>query len=292
VDVPGAANVGPPRSVVVPAHDEGPRIAALLEALTCGDALADAVVVVACNGCRDDTVARARAVAVRRPGRVVVLDLPVPSKAAAIRAAEAVCAPGARLYLDADVTCDASTAAALLDAVDGVGAAPVAVPRRELRLGRASVPARAYYRFWADLPWVRSQLGGRGAYALSWSLRSQLGEFPDLVADDRWATTRCAPGEGRVVDAAVGVEPASRVRDLVRVRSRIYAGNLHGAVPSHDVGGSARALALLRYSAVPARWPGLVVFTAVAVTAKVRAKRRARTAVSWARDPGRDTPAR
>lgn len=64
-------------SIVIPAHNEARVIRRLLEALLVDTS--DVEIVVACNGCSDDTAAVARAIADRLPFRVI--DLPEPSKA-------------------------------------------------------------------------------------------------------------------------------------------------------------------------------------------------------------------
>lgn len=272
-------------SVIIPAHDEASVVARSLRTLL-GEGLLDGVtVVVACNGCSDGTASVAEEALAGLGVTATVLDLETPSKVAAIRAAERVCPVGPRLYLDADVDCAGSTALQLLDAVaeDGV---EVAVPTRSLALGHASPLVRAYYRYWQDLPWVRSQLSGRGAYALSASLRSSFEEFPAVQADDRWATTLVPSDRAVVVPGVVTVRPASAIADVVRVRSRVYAGNRAAEVPGHDASSGTRAGVLASDLSRPRRWPGLVVFTAVSAVAKLRARRRG-AARSWGRDRAR-----
>ena len=83
-------------SVVIAAHNEGRNIGRCLDALLGGTPAGSIEVVVAANGCSDDTVAVAT-----RPG-VVVLDLPEAGKAAALNAAERQVVSFPRVYLDAD----------------------------------------------------------------------------------------------------------------------------------------------------------------------------------------------
>src|ERR687891_96542 len=72
-------------SVIIPAYDESARIGRCLDALFSGVGPGRLDVIVVCNGCRDDTAARARATG--HPVRVI--ELPVASKAAALRAGDA-----------------------------------------------------------------------------------------------------------------------------------------------------------------------------------------------------------
>lgn len=69
-------------SIVIPAHNEGQVIGRLLDSLLAGPAEDETDIVVVCNGCTDDT---AQIAAARGP-RVRVVDIPTPSKHAALRA--------------------------------------------------------------------------------------------------------------------------------------------------------------------------------------------------------------
>src|SRR3954453_3171433 len=86
-------------SVVIPAHDEASVIGRCLRALLAGAEPGELEVIVVCNGCHDDTAAVARAHA----PDAVVLELPAPSKPAALNAGDAEATRFPRIYLDADV---------------------------------------------------------------------------------------------------------------------------------------------------------------------------------------------
>ncbi|MFZ5872025.1 MAG: glycosyltransferase, partial [Actinomycetota bacterium] len=209
----------PIASVVVPAHQERDAIGACLESLL-GDALpGEFEVAVAANGCTDGTADVARVTAARLGHEVVVLELPEAGKAAAVRAAERHLSTLPRVFVDADVECPTGTVRSLVDAL--ASGADVAVPRRVLDLSGASRPARLYYRFWSDLPWVQSQLTGRGVYAVGPAARATYEQLPDLVAEDRFVTTRVPRDRAAIVDAAVVVRPPARLPDVVRVRRRV-----------------------------------------------------------------------
>jgi glycosyltransferase involved in cell wall biosynthesis len=275
----------PPRrgSVIIPAHDEESTIHRALAALLGGAQEDEFCVVVACNGCTDRTAEVARRAAARLPGPVSVLELDAASKPGALRAAERLC-PEPRLYLDADVLCTTTAARQLLDAVEE--GADIAVPTRVLDLTAGSLWARFYYRTWEELPWIRRQLAGRGAYALSTAARSTFGEFPDLVGDDRFATTRVSGERSLITPSAVVVRPPARLRDVIRIRSRIYAANAAPELDSHDASLAHRWSKATAFAAQrPSRWAGFLVFSGATVLAKALAWRaRRRGPVSWARD--------
>ncbi|NHC14404.1 glycosyltransferase [Motilibacter deserti] len=288
---------GPLASVVIPAHQEEATIARCLEALLGAAAPGELDVVVVCNGCTDASAERARATAARLGHRVRVLELDVASKAAALRAGDAVADGFPRLYLDADVECPTATVRRLAASVapkgegEGEGeGAELAVPARRLDLSAASAAARSFYRTWEELPWVAQARTGRGALMLSHAGRSRVGAFPDVVADDRWVTSAVPSAAVRILDdAPCTVRPPARLRDVVRVRSRIYAGNSQlaeqGVAPASDRPLGNRLRQVVRLVGRPAGWPGVAVFAGVTLSAKVLARTRARNV--WARDDRR-----
>lgn len=268
-------------SVVIPAHQEGAAIGACLESLLADAAVGELEVVVAANGCTDDTVEVARSTARRLGHDVVVVDLPEAGKAAAIRAAERRVSSMPRVFVDADVRCPTGTVRELVAALEA--GAEVAVPRRLLDLRFASRPARLYHRSWSELPWVQSQLTGRGVYAVGRGARDTYGELPEVVADDRFVTTRVPRCRAVVVAAEVAVRPPGRLADVVRVRRRVYRGNRDAAVPAHDQGLAGRWRYVAGLTARPATWPGMAVFLVVTAVAKAPHRRGS----GWGRDPVR-----
>ena len=108
-----------PVSVVIPAHDESARIGRLLGQLTAGSPAGAVELVVACNGCTDDTAAIARTF-----DGVTVVEIPEASKRLALQAGDAIARHGVRAYLDADVTVTRHDLLSMVDALgDGVLAA-------------------------------------------------------------------------------------------------------------------------------------------------------------------------
>src|ERR1700722_20184841 len=106
-------------SVVIPAHNEAAVIGRALSTLMAGAAPDELEVVVVCNGCQDDTAARAKVAA----PDATVLEIAVPSKIAALNAGDEVAQHFPRFYLDADIEVDI---AALRATADVLRAGPVA----------------------------------------------------------------------------------------------------------------------------------------------------------------------
>jgi hypothetical protein len=272
-------------SIIVPAFNEAGVLGAHLRSLLAPPSGANARTVVICNGCTDATADVARSVARELGVELEVIELAEAGKARALRAAAELDLPFPRLYLDADVECPGTTARALLDAVRGDGV-DLAVPARRLDLAGATAAARAYHRTWSSLPWVMTQLAGRGAYAVSEAVRGVVDALPaDLVADDRLVTTSVPVGRAVVLDVPVTIRPPRSVPAIVRVRSRVYRGNQLTTAPAHDLTAGRRWLKVAALTAHPARWPGLLVFLAVAAWAKGLSRWSARHGGSaWERD--------
>jgi glycosyltransferase involved in cell wall biosynthesis len=204
-------------AVVIPAHNESAVIGRCLDAL---QPLVDdgrIQVIVACNGCVDDTAAVAR----RRAG-VVVVELATASKAAALRAGDRMAVPGPRIYLDADVVMSATAALAVMGAL-GHGDALAARPPIHFETFGAHWLVRAWYSVRVRLPSIRAALWGAGTYALSVEGRARFGEFPDIVSDDLFIDSLFSERETLIVDTdPVVVHTPRRTAHLLGILTRTY----------------------------------------------------------------------
>lgn len=207
-------------AIIIPAHNEAAVIADTLRCLLDGLAPGEVTVIVAANGCIDDTVSRARQVA----SWITVLDIGEPGKSNAIRAAEALLGPGPRVYLDADVWLSGSSALCVLARLRGGagGARPPAVTD----LTGASWLVRSFHRARGRLPNVQREFSGGGCYGLSWDVRRTFDLFPDVLGDDLFAARVIPDGQAEIIDAPpVVVRPPRDARSLRRVLIRNVRGN-------------------------------------------------------------------
>lgn len=283
-------------SIVVPAHNEGRVIGRLLDSLLAGGPADEIDIVVVCNGCTDDTAQ----VAAARGDRVRVVEVPVPSKHAALRAGDAHARGFPRLYVDADVVLGPADVRALTAPLDGSSEILATAPGRDVPLAGCPWRVRAYYRVWTRLPAVREGLFGRGVIAVSEQGYARIAALPAVMADDLAASLAFAPQERLVVDEArVVVQPPRTWADLMRrrIRSATSSAQLEsvqkqeqgdGAGPGPDRP-SARTSradlgALLRSE--PALLPSVVVFLAAAVAARRGSAKAIRTQDfgTWLRD--------
>ncbi|WP_371668126.1 glycosyltransferase family 2 protein [Streptomyces sp. NBC_00289] len=274
-------------SIVIPAHNEARVIGRLLDSLLAGSSEDDTDIVVVCNGCTDDT---ARTAAARGP-RVRVVEIPVPSKHAALRAGDDHARGFPRLYVDADVVLAGADVRALTEPLNDDGSGVLATaPERQIPLADCAWRVRAYYQVWQRLPAVREGLFGRGVIAVSEAGHARIAVLPPLMADDLAASLAFAPGERLVVGAArVVVHPPRTWPDLIRRRIRAAVSTAQVERHQGPEDASARTskadlTALLRRE--PRLFTAVVVFVAAAVVARRKARKAVRTQDfgTWLRD--------
>ena len=207
-------------SVILPACNEAAYIDACLDALLDSDGPQGAQVVVAANGCTDDTVARARrheTSFAARGWHLTVLDLPALGKPAALNAGDAAATHPMRAYLDADVRVSPPLLGQIAAALAAPGARYVSGTPRVTAQGWIS---RAYARFWVRLPFVAQDVPGFGLFAVNAAGRARWGAFPALISDDTYVRIQFAPGERVRLPAAYDWPLVEGFGRLVRVRRR------------------------------------------------------------------------
>lgn len=279
----------PPRaSVVIAAHNEGAGLFGTLHALLSGAGMGEFEVVVAANGCTDDTAAVARSCS-----GVRVLELPVADKAQAINAADQTVAAFPRIYLDADIRLASADVRKLCAALEQCGGdAPdarlevlaVSPRRRVVTRGRPLV-VRAYFAVNARLPAFDDALFGRGVIVVSERGRRRFERFPAVIADDLYLDSLFAGHEKRVVsEVEVVVAAPPTARELLSRLERVRRGNLQLRA-SHTGQGNVRASR--RWSwlfdvVLPHPWlsPAAICYVAFTVMAERRA-RRAGSSTGW-----------
>ncbi|GGK71245.1 glycosyltransferase [Ornithinimicrobium pekingense] len=265
-------------TIVIPAHDEEAVIGRTLEPLR---SVAGARVVVVCNGCVDRTAEVARSF-----GGVEVIEIPVPSKAAALRVGDARAAEGPRIYLDADIVL---TAVAVRDLIGALAGDTLAGrPPHVFDTAGASWMVRRWYAVRKDLPSIAGALWGAGCYALSVEGRARFGDFPDIVSDDLFVDSLFTQDEITIIDTdPVVVTTPRRTRDLVRILVRSY--RTQGEVQAGAGGGavsSGQKTQLTDLARIVRQEPGRVLDAAVYVGLVGYARLRARRppASAWERD--------
>ncbi len=259
-------------SVVIPAHNERTLIQRLLGDLTSGPLAASLEIVVVPNGCTDDTAAVAASI----DPRVVVSSIAMGSKIAALREGDRVATVFPRAYVDADVTVTPETLLALADALRRPGGPLVASPRLVVDSSRASWPVRQHFRVWELTDYRRQGHIGSGIYALAESGRARFGDWPNVIADDRFVQQLFLPGERLTLpDHSFSVESPRTLRAQILRGARIVRGNseLPSAIQNAEPPSPARHLALAtRILSRPGLWPAAVIYTASTGATRLRAR--------------------
>lgn len=266
-------------SIIVPAHNESAVIQRSLSALVDGAGPGELEVIVATNGCTDDTAQIAAGFG--PPVRVVSVSRA--SKPAALNAGDAAARGFPRLYVDADVELDTASVRVIAAALrEGYLAAS---PELFVDTSASSPLVRSYYRFWSELPSVAEDLVGRGVYAVSAAGRQRFASFPDVLNDDHFFRELFAASERVVARGSRSRVWAPRTtKMLVNRKTRVQVGNRMSGR-----GGNARAgiAAVLRNN--PTRLFDLPAFLVVGMLARARARRisDADGSVDWGRDDSR-----
>jgi hypothetical protein len=289
-----------PISVIVPAHDEEGTIEDCVRSLVRDARPGEIEVVVVCNGCHDETAERARSLGLED---VTVVELDQASKSAAISAGDRRARHFPRVYLDADVVMDTASVRELVRALDGAVQFTVGRPERDM--SGCSWVVRAFYRAWTALPASRGWESG--VYAVTRCGAERLVGAEGLMGDDVFAATRFTDEESVVVDSAVTtVRVPRRTGDLLRVRTRVRAGNAQLALAAAPVQAATRRptardaragfhdlARLVRQQ--PRRLIDVAVYIAVTSVAELRARRllrRPATDGTWLRDRSSRTAVR
>lgn len=215
-------------TVIIPAHNEAKVISRCLNrVLEDAPSSADFEIIVAANGCSDDTAARAREAA----PQAVVLELAEGSKPKAMNAAKGNAKHPTCLFLDADVQCSYASLAAVARLLEKPGVM-AASPSLRMNLSQSSALVRAYYRVWLALPYVTDRLVGSGCFGLSRVALETVGDFPEIIGDDIWIRSQFERSQRRSVSEDERgrpvfflVSPPRTLGDQIRVESRRRIGN-------------------------------------------------------------------
>lgn len=272
-------------SVIIPAHNEERVIAAALNELLVGAISGELEVIVVCNGCTDNTAA----VVTSFGSAIRCIETEVPSKANALNLGDAAASGFPRFYQDADVVLS-------LDAIRQVaqvlqaGQFLAAAPQMQMDLRKASLPVRAYYEVWQQLPYVREGMIGVGVYALSEEGRRRFDAFPRIIADDGYIRALFRTYERSSVDSCYSLvrAPASLAGLLkIKTRSRLGGYELRRKFPELLRNEEKHyGNALFGLLGQVHLWPKIPVYLSVNLLTRFRAKKYARIQgfTGWERD--------
>ncbi len=268
-------------SIIIPAYNEQAIILRTLDTLL-ADAAPDLFeVIVACNGCTDDTAKIVRS----SQHQVEVLECELAGKAAAIVEAERVATVLPRIYLDADVELTTQAACAILTELAN-GAIAARPPAKYLD-GDSTFFVRHYWAARQRIPSLSAELCGAGVYGLSAVARSRFDEFPHVTGDDLFAARIVSADEVTIIDTdPVVVRIPRTVRNQLNVLRRVTRGNRQfaAAFPALAINTTAATRSGLISSCHTVReYFDFAVYASFAVAARLLV-RLERKPVRWERD--------
>lgn len=220
-DVPPDVAAVQAGAIIIPAHNEANVIGRCLTALAPIAASGVVEVIVACNGCTDNTADVARGFS-----GVTVLEIPQASKVAALNAGDTAATLWPRIYLDADLELSPRDVAAVLKTLD-FGHYLACRPRASHDSSGASRAVRSYYRARGRLPSLQNALWGGGVFGMTEGGRSRFGQWPNVTADDLFVHRAFSSTEWTVADQAL-VRPRTPQdsRSLLKVLRRHHRGSV------------------------------------------------------------------
>lgn len=272
-------------SIIIPAYNEADVIERCLDALTARPVEGGVEIIVACNGCKDNTAELAGKFGVP----VKVVQTQTASKIAALNLGDSAATGFPRIYLDADVVVDLDTIEAVADVLR-TDRALAAAPKMKVDLSHSSWPVRAFYRVWLKQPYHEQGLIGAGFYAVSQAGRARFGDFPPIIADDEFVRRHFAADE-RINPAGhtFTIHAPHRFSDLVKVKTRSRLGRmeLERKFP-HLRGDSGEESGGERFDIKknPGLWPAVCVYLLVNAATRWRARKQLATLdnYQWERD--------
>lgn len=272
-------------SVIIPAYNEADVIERCLARLTDRPVAGGIEIVVACNGCKDNTADLARGFG----EAVKVVETQTASKIAALNLGDSAATSYPRIYLDADVVVDLQTIEAIADALR-TDRALAAAPKMQVDTSRSSWPVRAFYRVWLTRPYHRQGLIGGGFYAVSQAGRERFERFPPIIADDEFVRRHFSAGERINPDGLTfTIHAPHRFSDLIKVKTRSRLGRMelsrkfpHLSCDAKEESGAKTFDSKMG----PGLWPAMCVYLLVNGLTRLRARRQLKQLGSyqWERD--------
>lgn len=271
-------------SLIIPAHNESAVIGRCLSALTASAEGGELEVIVIANGCSDDTAVIARAFG----PPVAVIETPIASKPHALNLGDCAASAFPRFFVDADVVVDLPTLRRLAARL-AKGDVMAIAPKGRFELSGCGWPVRSYYEVYGRLPSSREGIGGSGVYGLSEAGRRRFDRFPDITSDDGFVRMHFRPEERATLSDCYSTVYAPRTfRELIAIKTRSHYGTseLRRLMPQRFQGnGRHSRSALLGLLKRPNVWPMLLVYAAVKIIVRLRARLRPRGhRARWERD--------
>jgi glycosyltransferase involved in cell wall biosynthesis len=211
-------------TIIVPAHNESAVIADCLNSIV--DQQGVDHVIVACNGCTDNTVEIVRE---QFPG-VHCLDIRKPSKVNALNAAEAKARELGMVfpvfYIDADTSLGPNAVSHITKALE---TSPIllAAPTPIIDTSKSSWLVKQYYRIWINLPYVKEGVIATCSYIITERGRQRFDHFVDVISDDGYVRCQFRGSEiSNIPGAEIYISAPRDIYSLIKIKTRARLGNV------------------------------------------------------------------
>jgi len=209
-------------TVIIPAYNERAVIGQLLSSIYDGAKNNNYQVVVACNGCSDNTYEYVK----EQFPFINCINIVEGSKTNAINQAEKIATGYPRLYIDADVIITSQDINKLILKANSVNSPILCAPRASINTTKSHFIVKAYYRTWQKTKFYINHGFGSGIYVLNQPAREMFDIFPNIIADDGYVREFLNSNEIVVVeDAKSTVQAPVKLIDLIKIKSRSKLGN-------------------------------------------------------------------
>ncbi len=211
-------------TIIVPAHNEASVIADCLDSIVGQDGVDH--IIVACNGCTDDTVKIVR----QQFPDLVCLDIEKPSKTHALNVAEdkarelGVSYPV--FYIDADTRLSDNCIKHITQTMmhDNV---LLAAPTPRIDTSNSSWLVKTYYRVWTSLPYIREGVIATCSFIISEQGRKRFKRFADVIGDDGFVRCHFKNSEiANIKGAEIYIKAPKDIFSLIKIKTRARLGNM------------------------------------------------------------------
>ncbi len=207
-------------SVIVPAHNEANVIRTCLDSLVNQPGLD--TLIVACNGCTDDTAA----IVQHEYPQAICLDIALPSKVNALNEAEKYITSWPVFYIDADTRLSPNAIEVITQAL-AEGKTLLAAPEPVIDTRHSSWWVKQYYRTWLQLPYIREGVVATCSYVITEQGHERFERFPEVINDDGFVRCLFSREERRNIPGAqIFITAPKDLASLIKIKTRARLGNM------------------------------------------------------------------
>lgn len=207
-------------TVIVPAHNEASVIRRCLNSIIGQEGLD--TLIVACNGCTDETVAIVR----KEYPQAICLDINTPSKVNALNEAEKHIRSWPVFYIDADTRLSSNAIADISNAMQD-GFTLLAAPEPVIDTTQSSWLVKQFYHVWLQLPYIRDGVVATCSYVISETGHQRFKHFPNIINDDGFVRCQFDRTERRnILGTQVFITAPHNLASLIKIKTRARLGNM------------------------------------------------------------------